>query len=153
MTRDRRTADGGTADGATADGTTADGTTATPGERAAEGASTGDRRSAHGAETGGWQRAFVGRAVWAVFALLVVPLLAGVVDSRLWTPLALPGYLLMTFITVVSSALAPQYRFWVFWPPFVLASYGISVVTAAVYYVARDAFGGRSDRTGREESG
>lgn len=81
-----------------------------------------------------WEPAFVGRAVWVVFGLLVGPLLAGLIDGRLWTPLALPGYLLMLAITYVASVLVPQYRFWVFWPPFVLASYGISVVVGGAYY-------------------
>lgn len=81
-----------------------------------------------------WEPAFVGRAVWVVFGLLVGPLLAGLVDGRLWTPLALPGYLLMLAITYLSSVLVPQYRFWLFWPAFVLASYAISVVVAGTYY-------------------
>lgn len=81
-----------------------------------------------------WEHAFVGRAVWVVFGLLVGPLLAGLIDGRLWTPLALPGYLLMLAITYLASVIAPQYRFWLFWPPFVLASYGVSVVVAGAYY-------------------
>lgn len=81
-----------------------------------------------------WYSAVVGRAVWVVFGLLVVPLLAGLVDGRLWTPLALPGYLLMLAITFVASVVTPQYRFWLFWPPFVIASYSISVLVAGAYY-------------------
>lgn len=93
--------------------------------------------------------ALVGRAVWVVFGLLVVPLLAGLLDSRLWTPLALPGYLLMLAITVVASVVTPSYRFWVFWPPFVLASYGVSVVVAATYHALTGVLGSGDDRGGR----
>lgn len=93
-----------------------------------------------------WYPALVGRVVWVVFGLLVVPVLAGLIDGRLWIPLALPGYLLMLAITFVASVLVPQYRLWVFWPVFVLASYAISVVVAGAYYALT---GGPGDWWGR----
>lgn len=76
-------------------------------------------------------------ATAAVFGLLVLPVLAGTVDGRLWTPLAAPGYLLMMFMTIVGSVVVPQYEFWVYWPPFVVASYVLAVAVAAVYYRVR----------------
>lgn len=77
------------------------------------------------------------RATAVVFALLVVPLVLGTIDGRLWTPLAAPGYLLMMGMTIVGSVLVPQYEFWLYWPPFVLLCYGLSVGAAAGYYAAR----------------
>ena len=76
-------------------------------------------------------------ATGVVFALLVVPLVLGTVDGRLWTPLAAPGYLLMMALTIVGSVLVPQYEFWLYWPPFVLLCYGLSVGVAAGYYGVR----------------
>jgi hypothetical protein len=76
-------------------------------------------------------------ATAAVFALLVVPLVLGTVDGRLWTPLAAPGYLLMMVMTIVGSVVAPQYEFWLYWPPFVLLCYGLAVGAGAGYYRVR----------------
>lgn len=77
-------------------------------------------------------------ATAAVFGLLVLPVLVGTVDGRLWTPLAAPGYFLMMFMTIVGSVVVPNYEFWVYWPPFVVASYVIAVAVAAVYYGLRE---------------
>lgn len=73
-------------------------------------------------------------ATLAVFGLLVLPVIVGTADGRLWTPLAAPGYLLMMAMTVVGSVLVPDYEFWVYWPPFALASYAVAVGVAVVYY-------------------
>lgn len=79
----------------------------------------------------------VGRVVWAVFALLTVPLAIGALDTRLMTPLALPGYLLMMALTIVGSYVVPQYRFWLYWAPFAACAYAIGVAAAAGYHVVR----------------
>ena len=76
-------------------------------------------------------------ATAAVFGLLVLPVIAGTVDGRLWTPLAAPGYFLMMFMTIAGSVVAQNYEFWVYWPPFVVVSYVIAVAVATVYYGLR----------------
>ncbi len=78
--------------------------------------------------------AFVGPATVVVFCLLVVPLLLGVADTRLLTPLAAPGYLILLAMTVVGSVLVPQYLFWLYWPPFLLVCYALSVFVGGLYY-------------------
>lgn len=83
------------------------------------------------------RRVLVGRVVWAVFALLTVPLAIGALDTRLMTPLALPGYLLMMAMTIVGSYVAPQYRFWLYWAPFALCAYAIGIAVAAGYHLLR----------------
>lgn len=79
------------------------------------------------------RRTVLGRDVVVVFALLVVPVAVGAADTRLMTPLALPGYLLLTLGSAIGSHFFPNYALWVFWVPFVGGSYGVSVVVAAAY--------------------
>jgi hypothetical protein len=75
--------------------------------------------------------------VLGTFALLVVPLVAGAVDTALMTPLALPGYLVLTVGSSVGSWLFPALALWVFWVPFLGASYLLSVGVGAAYRAAR----------------
>ncbi len=73
-----------------------------------------------------------GPRVWVVFGAITVPFAVGVTDTRLMTPLAAPGYALMSAMTIVGSYLTPQYTFWLYWIPFCVCSYVISVVCAAI---------------------
>ncbi|WP_129116864.1 hypothetical protein [Halegenticoccus tardaugens] len=79
----------------------------------------------------------VGRAVLVVYALLVIPLLVGRLDARLMTPLAYPGYLLMTVGSSIGSALFPNYALWVYWAPFLAGSYALSVAVGGAYALLR----------------
>ncbi|WP_101297623.1 hypothetical protein [Halegenticoccus soli] len=78
-----------------------------------------------------------GPVVLGVYALLVVPLLVGRLDARLMTPLAYPGYLLMTVGSSIGSVLFPNYALWVYWGPFLVGSYGLSVAVGGAYYLVR----------------
>ncbi|WP_331233407.1 hypothetical protein [Natronorarus salvus] len=79
----------------------------------------------------------VGPATVLVFCVLVVPFLLGVADTRLLTPLAAPSYLILLAMTVVGSYLVPQYLFWLYWPPFLLVCYALSVLCSGLYYAVR----------------
>ena len=70
------------------------------------------------------------RWVLALYAVLILPLIA----AQYWrmTPLALPGYIIMTAGTVIGRAIAPNYEIWVYWAPFLVGSYVLSVVVAAI---------------------
>lgn len=83
------------------------------------------------------RRLLAGPAVLVTFALLVVPLAVGVLDTRLLTPLALPGYLVLTVGSSVGSWLFPALALWVFWVPFLGACYGLSVLVGAGYRSVR----------------
>jgi hypothetical protein len=83
------------------------------------------------------RRLFAGPAVLATFGLLVVPLAAGSLDGRLMTPLAYPGYLIMMVGSSFGSYLFPNFALWVFWFPFVVGCYAISVVVGAVCRTVR----------------
>lgn len=77
--------------------------------------------------------------VWASFALLVFPLALSNIDSRLWSPLALPGYVLFVLMTTIGNVL-PKVRnfgFRLYWLPFVVICYGISLAAGAGYYAVR----------------
>lgn len=80
------------------------------------------------------RRHLLSPSVLVVYALLVVPTVA----AQFWrpTPLALPGYVVMTAGTVFGRALAPNYEMWVYWAPFLVGCYAIAVVV-----------GGAVDRT------
>jgi hypothetical protein len=80
---------------------------------------------------------FAGRVVLATFGLLVVPLAAGSLDGRLMTPLAYPGYLIMMVGSSFGSYLFPNFALWVFWFPFVVGCYAISVVVGAAARAVR----------------
>lgn len=77
------------------------------------------------------RRVLAGPAVVATTALLVVPLVAGALDSTLMTPLALPGYLVLTVGSAVGNTLFPNLALWVYWAPFALACYGLGVCAGA----------------------
>jgi hypothetical protein len=77
--------------------------------------------------------------VCASFALLVFPFAVGVVDARLWTPLALPGYVLFVLMTVVGDVLpvVRSFGFRLYWVPFLLVCYGVSIAVAVGYAAIR----------------
>lgn len=81
---------------------------------------------------GGWWLAVAGPGVVIVFAALTVPLVAGTVDARLHTPLALPGYTLFVALTVVGERIVPQYAFRLYWGPFLLCCYALAIVVAGI---------------------
>ncbi|GAA0202215.1 hypothetical protein ACFFQF_02330 [Haladaptatus pallidirubidus] len=81
-----------------------------------------------------------GRAVWGWYLLLVVPVVIGALDTRFMTPLALPGYLVLTLGSASGSHLFPTFELWVFWVPFFLGMYVVSVGLAAVYRAVRGTF-------------
>lgn len=77
--------------------------------------------------------------VWVNFALLVFPLAISVIDSRLFSSLAVPGYILFVLMTVAGNIL-PKIRnfgFRLYWIPFLVVCYGISIAVGASYYAAR----------------
>lgn len=81
--------------------------------------------------------------VWASFALLVFPLAISKIDSRLFSPLAVPGYILFVLMTVVGNIL-PKVRnfgFRLYWVPFVVVCYGISLAVGAGYYTVHRRYG------------
>ncbi|SDK69824.1 hypothetical protein [Natronorubrum texcoconense] len=67
-------------------------------------------------------------ATLATFALLVVPFGLGWLETRLFSPLALPGYLLYGVGTAIGNAVAPRFDLWVYWVPFLGGSAGIAVI-------------------------
>lgn len=83
------------------------------------------------------RRLVAGPSVLVTFALLVVPLTAGSLDGRLMTPLAYPGYLIMMVGSSFGSYLFPNFALWVFWFPFVVGCYCISVVVGVVFRAVR----------------
>lgn len=87
-----------------------------------------------------FRRIFAGRAVWGWYLLLVGPLVLGALDTRLMTPLALPGYLALTLGSSYGSYLFPSYELWVFWGPFFVGAYVVAVVLAAAYRAIRETF-------------
>ncbi|WP_440764955.1 hypothetical protein [Natronorubrum sp. DTA7] len=66
-------------------------------------------------------------ATLATFALLVVPFGLGWLETRLFSPLALPGYLLYGVGTAIGNAIAPRFDLWVYWIPFLGGSGAIAV--------------------------
>jgi hypothetical protein len=83
------------------------------------------------------RRLLAGPSVLVTFALLVVPLVVGTLKTALMTPLALPGYLVLTIGSAVGNLLFPQLALWLYWVPFALASYAISVVVGIGYRSVR----------------
>lgn len=81
----------------------------------------------------------VGPIVRLSFALLVFPFAVSVIDSRLSSPLAVPGYVLFVLMTVVGNVLPVSRRFGfrLYWVPFVVVCYGISVAVGTGYYAVR----------------
>jgi hypothetical protein len=79
------------------------------------------------------RQVFAGPPVLVAFALLVVPLAVGAVDTAFVTPLALPGYLVLTIGSAVGNLLFPNFALWVYWVPFLLACYVLAVLAGSVY--------------------
>lgn len=71
------------------------------------------------------------------FALLVFPFACSVIDSRLFTPLAIPGYVLFVLMTIVGNIhpLTRRFGFRLYWVPFVVICYGLSLMIGAGYYL------------------
>ncbi len=84
-----------------------------------------------------WQLA-AGSGVWAVFGVLTLPFVAATVDVRLTTPLAGPGYVLFVGLTIVGERIVPQYKLVVYWVPFLVSCYLLSVVVAGIVRAMRD---------------
>ncbi|WP_332898563.1 MULTISPECIES: hypothetical protein [unclassified Haladaptatus] len=78
----------------------------------------------------------------SVFLLLVVPLALGARNTQWMTPLALPGYLILTIGSALGKALFPTFEFYVFWVPHVIVSYLIAVGVGATYRWIAAGFGG-----------
>lgn len=81
----------------------------------------------------------VAPSVWMSFALLVFPLAISEIDSRLFSPLAVPGYVLFVLMTIVGNVL-PKVRnvgFRLYWVPFIVVCYGISLAVGTGYYSVR----------------
>lgn len=79
------------------------------------------------------RRIFAGRSVIAVFVFLVGPLVIGAIDNDFMTPLALPGYVVLSLGSSIGNQLFPNFALWVFWVPFLMGCYAISIVTGGVY--------------------
>ena len=62
------------------------------------------------------------------YALLVVPFALGWYDASLFSPLALPGYLLFSIGTGIGNAVAPRFELWLYWVPFLVGCYGVAAV-------------------------
>lgn len=73
-----------------------------------------------------------GPGVWAAFGALTVPFVAGILDTRLMSPLAAPGYVLFVGLSIVGERIVPQYAFWLYWGPFLACCYVLSVVISTV---------------------
>lgn len=86
------------------------------------------------------RRLFTGRAVWGWYLLLVGPVALGAFDTRLMTPLALPGYVALTIGSAVGSRLFPTLELWVFWGPLFVGAYFASVALAAASHAVRKTF-------------
>ncbi|WP_126661029.1 hypothetical protein [Haloterrigena salifodinae] len=84
------------------------------------------------------RRAVASPATLVSFATLVVPFALGWLETRFFSPLALPGYLLYSVGTAIGNALAPRFEFWIYWVPFLGASYSIAVAVGYGYERLRD---------------
>lgn len=82
-----------------------------------------------------FRRLLAGTDVIVVFVLLVAPLAVGATNNDLMTPLAFPGYLALTLGSSIGNTLFPNLALWVFWAPFLLGSYVVSVFVAGLYRV------------------
>ncbi|ADB60817.1 hypothetical protein Htur_1932 [Haloterrigena turkmenica DSM 5511] len=79
------------------------------------------------------RRAVASPATFVAFAALVVPFALGWLETRFFSPLALPGYLLYSVGTAIGNALAPRFEFWIYWVPFLGANYAIAVTVGYGY--------------------
>lgn len=83
------------------------------------------------------RRLLVGTEVIVIFVLLVGPLAVGAIDTDLMTPLALPGYLVLMLGSSIGNTLFPNFALWVYWAPFLMVSYIVSVLIASLYRALR----------------
>lgn len=86
---------------------------------------------------GSLRRVLAGRAVLATFVLLVGPVALGAFDTTLMTPLALPGYLLLTAGSAVGNRLFPWLALWTYWVAFLVGSDGVAVLVGAGHRAVR----------------
>lgn len=93
--------------------------------------------STHSVSWSDLRRLLFGRVVWGVYLLLVGPLVAGAIDARLMTPLALPGYVALTLGSAVGSQLFTTLEPWVFWAPLFAGAYPVAVALAGAYRALR----------------
>lgn len=86
-------------------------------------------------------------ATLATFVLLVVPFGLGWLETRLFSPLALPGYVIYSIGTAIGNAIAPRFDLWVYWIPFLFSSAGIAAVVGFGFEWWREGRdGGSSER-------
>ncbi|OIB56723.1 hypothetical protein BBD46_16980 [Natrialba sp. SSL1] len=79
------------------------------------------------------RRALTSPATVATAIVLIVPFALGWLRTELFSPLALPGYVIYSIGTAIGNAIAPRFEFWVYWVPFVGGCYGIAVGVGTVY--------------------
>ena len=85
-----------------------------------------------------FRRALSSPVTIVMLLVLVVPFALGWLSTALYSPLALPGYLLYGLGTAVGNAIAPRFEFWLYWVPFLAGCYAISVVVGVGYEWWRD---------------
>ncbi|SIR89367.1 hypothetical protein [Natronorubrum thiooxidans] len=83
--------------------------------------------------TGVFRRAVSSPATVATYLALVVPFALGSLSTALYSPLALPGYVIYAVGTAIGNAIAPRFDFWVYWVPFLGGCYAIAVAIGAGY--------------------
>ncbi|ELY42596.1 hypothetical protein [Natronorubrum sulfidifaciens] len=83
--------------------------------------------------TGLLRRAVSSPATVVTSLVLVVPFALGWLSTALYSPLALPGYLVYTIGTAVGNAIAPRFEFWLYWVPFLGGCYAIAVAVGVGY--------------------
>ncbi|ADD04176.1 uncharacterized protein Nmag_0589 [Natrialba magadii ATCC 43099] len=79
------------------------------------------------------RRALTSPVTVATAIVLVVPFALGWLRTELFSPLALPGYVIYSIGTAIGNAIAPRFEFWVYWLPFLGGCYGIAVSVGAGY--------------------
>ncbi|ELZ02622.1 hypothetical protein [Natrialba asiatica] len=79
------------------------------------------------------RRALASPVTIATYILLVVPFALGWLKTELFSPLALPGYVLYNVGSAIGNALAPRFEFWVYWIPFLGSCYGLAVSVGVGY--------------------
>ncbi len=83
------------------------------------------------------RRIVAGRAVIGAFVVLVGPFLLGVYDNTLMTPLALPGYVVLSIGSSIGNTIFPNLALWVFWVPFFGVFYLIAIGIGGLYRTVR----------------
>lgn len=83
------------------------------------------------------RRLLWGPVTLVTYALLVIPFVAGVLETSWMTPLALPGYLIYVVGTAIGNAISPGLSLWVYWVPFFVGCYGVAIGVGYGSFVAR----------------